>query len=151
MEQVVAQKHLLLDEAVDELAEGAFGFLERLVAEPSVVGDEAGAQAVVAAELERVGFDVERIPVPAEIATRPGAGLPLAPYDGREIVVGRLGDGDGRSLLINGHVDVVPAGESGLWSTPPFEPARTADGWLVGRGAGDMKGGFAMALLAIEA
>jgi hypothetical protein len=38
MEQGVAQTHRRLDEAVEELAERAFDFLERLVAEPSVLG-----------------------------------------------------------------------------------------------------------------
>ena len=46
-------------------------------------------------------------------------------------------------------MDVVPA-ESGRWAGDPFTPVR-ADGWLTGRGAGDMKGGFAMGLLAVAA
>jgi acetylornithine deacetylase len=44
---------------------------------------------------------------------------------------------------------VVPA-EAPLWSAPPFRPVRR-DGWLQGRGAGDMKGGFALASLALGA
>jgi acetylornithine deacetylase len=139
-----------LDAAVERLTERAFGFLERLVAQPSTVGNEAGAQDVVAAELERLGFTVERIPVPDDIATLPGSGLPLQSYEGREIVAGRLARARGPSLLINGHVDVVPAADVELWSTQPFEPCR-ADGWMTGRGAGDMKSGFAMATLAVEA
>jgi acetylornithine deacetylase len=150
MDQVVAQTHGRLDAAVEELAEGAFDFLERLVAEPSVLGREQGAQAIVSAELERLGFDVDRLSVPPDIGARAGAGVPLASYEGREVVVGRLGGVKGRSLLINCHVDVVPAEEADLWSSPPFRPTR-ADGWLAGRGAGDMKSGYAMALLAIEA
>jgi acetylornithine deacetylase len=72
-------------------------------------------------------------------------------YEGRDVVVGRRGSGGSNSLLINGHVDVVPAEEAGLWSADPFTPVRLDDGWLAGRGAGDMKSGFAMALLAVEA
>jgi acetylornithine deacetylase len=151
MGQVVAQKYRLLDDAVEELAEGAFGFLERLVAEPSVLGSESGAQSLVAAELDRLGFAVERIPVPPDIDGLPGSGGPIVSYDGRDLVVGRRGTGEHRSLLINGHVDVVPAGEVQLWSREPFAPARLDDGWLAGRGAGDMKSGFAMAFLALEA
>ncbi|MDP9256259.1 MAG: ArgE/DapE family deacylase [Actinomycetota bacterium] len=140
----------LIDAEIDSLAEGAFAFLERLVAEPSVVGEEAGAQAVVAAELERLGFAVELLEVPESIGSDPLAGVPQGSYAGRPVVVGRLSGGEGTTLLVNGHVDVVPAGWPELWSSPPFAPARR-DGWLHGRGAGDMKCGFAMVLLAVEA
>jgi acetylornithine deacetylase len=51
---------------------------------------------------------------------------------------------------VNGHIDVVPASRPELWTSPPFEPRRDGDR-LYGRGAGDMKGGFAMATLAIDA
>ena len=139
-----------IDAEIDALAEGAFAFLERLVAEPSVVGDEAGAQGVVAAELERIGFAVELLEVPESIASDPLGGVPQGSYAGRPVVVGRLAGGDGPTLLVNGHVDVVPAGWPELWRSPPFAPERR-DGWLYGRGAGDMKSGFAMVLLAVEA
>ena len=65
-------------------------------------------------------------------------------------MIGRLGDGAGPSLLVNGHIDVVPAEQPERWASPPFEPRRT-NGRLYGRGSGDMKGGFAMATLAIDA
>ncbi|MGZ4414561.1 MAG: ArgE/DapE family deacylase [Gaiellaceae bacterium] len=137
-----------VDEAIDGLSDGAFAFLERLVAAPSCVGDESKAQAVVAGELDRLGFDVSRLALAA--LDEPAAGIPVHPFEDRAVVVGRR-SGSGRSLVINGHVDVVPPGAPELWSSPPFEPTRTADGWLQGRGSGDMKGGFAMAMLALEA
>jgi acetylornithine deacetylase len=138
-----------LDRAIDEFADGAFGFLERLVAAPSTVGSESAAQQVVRDELDRLGFTTSATEVPEDIGSDPVAGVPQAPYAGRPNVVGHLTAGEGPSLLLNGHIDVVPA-EAPLWSVPPFAPARR-DGWLVGRGAGDMKGGFALAALAIGA
>jgi acetylornithine deacetylase len=65
----------------------------------------------------------------------------LVPGDaGRPVVVGRLpGRGGGRSLVLNGHVDVVGSGDPALWSRPPFA-ADIVDGRLVGRGAADAKG-----------
>ena len=80
----------------------------------------------------------------------PLAGVGPGPYAGRTIVVGRLGPDGARRLLLNGHLDVVPAGDERLWSSPPFTP-RIHDGWMTGRGAGDMKSGLAMATLAVEA
>jgi acetylornithine deacetylase len=139
-----------LDDAVDELAPAALEVLRRLVAEPSTVGQEQGAAEVLADELAELGFAIERLPIPDDIGRDPLAGVPRRSYTGRYDVVGRRGDGAGRSLLINGHLDVVPAEETGPWATPPFTPT-IVDGWLHGRGAADMKGGFAAGLLAVRA
>src|SRR5689334_18892557 len=76
-------------------------------------------------------------------------GVAQASYADRPDVLGLINPGGSPSLLLNGDVDVVPAG-SGRWAGDPFIPVR-ADGWLTGRGAGDMKGGFAMGLLAVAA
>jgi acetylornithine deacetylase len=138
-----------LDAAIDELAGDSFAFLERLVAEPSTVGNEAGAQLIVAGELARLGFQTSAVDIGEDIAGDPAAGVPQLSYAGRRDVVGTLAAGDGPSLILNGHIDVVPA-QAGRWSTPPFTPVRR-DGWLAGRGAGDMKGGFALGLLAVAA
>jgi len=124
--------------------------LERLVAAPSTVGLEREAQDVVEQELKRLGLEVERLPIPETIEDDPLAGVAQISYEGRADVVGRLGSNEGPSLLVNGHIDVVPAGKPDLWTSPPFEPRLDGDR-LYGRGAGDMKGGFAMATLAIDA
>ncbi len=138
-----------VDAAVLAESEAAFGFLAALVAAPSTVGAERRAQEIVAAELDRLGFGVSFLPVPAETAAEAPAGVAQLSYQGRPNVVGRLNPGQSPSLLLNGHVNVVPA-EAAVWSSDPFAPIR-ADGWLVGRGAGDMKGGMAMGLLAVAA
>ena len=138
-----------VDAAIGDGAEAAFSFLERLVASPSTVGRERDAQQVVAAELGRLGFTVTELPVPAGTADAAPGGVAQASYAGRPNVLGLINPGGSPSLLLNGHVDVVPA-ESGRWAGDPFTPVR-ADGWLTGRGAGDMKGGFAMGLLAVAA
>ena len=59
--------------------------------------------------------------------------------------------GDGALLvLLNGHMDVVPAESPHLWTNPPFEPVRH-DGRMFGRGTADMKSGFAVGMLALRA
>ena len=56
----------------------------------------------------------------------------------------------GRSLILNGHIDVVPVGPLDMWSRPPFEPHRDGD-WLYGRGGADMKAGLAANIFALDA
>src|SRR5437764_6826569 len=60
---------------------------------------------------------------------------------GRENAVGVIpGAGRGRSLIYNGHVDVVPAGRPENWRHDPFS-GRIEDGRIWGRGSTDMKAG----------
>jgi acetylornithine deacetylase len=54
------------------------------------------------------------------------------------------------ALILNGHIDVVPVGDSSQWSFDPFEGA-VDHGTLYGRGACDMKGGLAAASIAVRA
>lgn len=68
------------------------------------------------------------------------------PYDDRPQVAVRVGDGD-PTVVLNGHIDVVPSGNREMWSHPPYA-AVVEDGTLYGRGSADMKAGVAIAMLA---
>src|SRR5438552_158307 len=59
------------------------------------------------------------------------------------------GEGEGPWVLLNGHVDVVPADPSG-WSHDPFEPV-VKNGKIYGRGAADMKGSNACEIFSMKA
>ncbi len=89
-------------------------------------------------------------PDPAALAERADSGIPLLPYEGRRSLVGTLQGGRGRSLLLNGHVDVVSAEPLRYWTQDPWGGDVVGDR-LYGRGSGDMKGGVVAMLLAIEA
>ena len=77
-----------VDAAISDGAEASFEFLERLVASPSTVGRELPAQRIVAAELDRLGFEVSELSVPPETAEHAPAGVAQADYAGRPDVLG---------------------------------------------------------------
>ena len=141
-----------LDAAIARGAEQAFGLLADLVAAPSVVGSEQAALEVLARALVDLGLDVERLPFPSGQVDDPRAGVSqhLPPGDDRFQVLGTTPGEGPLAVLLNGHMDVVPARSPHLWTSDPFTPTRR-EGRLYGRGAGDMKGGFAIGVLALRA
>jgi acetylornithine deacetylase len=155
MVNVLRQNADALDTAIAAHTEPALTFLDALIAQPSVLGNEEGALNLLAGELETLGFEPAWFPIPEDIAGLPYAAIPPshAQDTPRRALVATKPGADpqaGRSLLINGHLDVVPSGDPTRWASDPFTPVRR-DGWLYGRGAGDMKGGWAMVVLALRA
>lgn len=73
------------------------------------------------------------------------------PVPGRPNVIGILeGKEKGRTLLFEGHTDVVTAGDPAEWHYPPFEGI-IENGRIYGRGACDTKGNVAAAIFAAKA
>ena len=140
-------------EAVDAARPETEALLAGLVRHRSLLGQEHGALDAMASAFERLDLAPFRVPVDeAKLRDAPGWSPPLLSYDGRQNVaaIHRPRDPRGRSLLLQGHVDVVPEGAADLWTTPPFEPA-IRDGRLYGRGAGDMKAGLVSIVMAMRA
>ena len=122
--------------------------LRDIVAIPSISGSEQAVQAHMRALLAELGFAVTEVPTAAETLTQhPGYSRPVPGHTGAASLFASLPGADpgARALLVSGHVDVVPTGPDALWASAPFAPA-TRDGWIHGRGAGDMKGGLVAAL-----
>lgn len=139
--------------AVDALFDREIEFLRELTAHPSTRGNEQSAQAFMAGELEKRGMAVDRWRIDVDdIRDMPGFSPVIGNYEDAQNVVGtrRSATRKGRSLILNGHIDVVPEGPLDMWEKPPFEPS-IADGWLYGRGSGDMKAGLASNLFALDA
>jgi acetylornithine deacetylase len=128
-------------------------FLSDLVRQRSTLGNEAGVQARVADELEAMGLPVDAWDVDRDaIAGRPGFSPVEWSYEGRPDVaaVWRTESPGGRSLILNGHIDVVPATPESHWTRAPWG-AEIADGRMWGRGAADMKAGVAAMIYAVYA
>lgn len=119
---------------------------------PSVTREEP--QDIMAGVFGSLGLTVDRFEVDLDaISHLPGFSPPLVNYSGRENVVGisrPTGTAKGRSLILNGHIDVVPPGNESAWTNPPFQPV-VRDGRLYGRGAGDMKAGIVAYVAAMRA
>ena len=128
-------------------------FLADLTRLPSLRCAEASAQDFMAAAFARRNLAVDRWLIDvADIQNLPGFSPVAVSYDNAWNVVGawRPRTPRGRSLILNGHIDVVPTGPLDMWSHPPFDPRVDGD-WMYGRGAGDMKAGLAAMLYAFDA
>ena len=110
--------------------------LQDLIRCPSVTPIEGGALDLLQSRLEPLGFTVQR-----KVFSKPGT-------PDVENLYARLGT-QSPNLCFAGHTDVVPVGDENDWSSKPFE-GQVVDGFMIGRGAVDMKGGIACFIAAVE-
>ncbi len=139
--------------AVDALFDRQCAFLADLVRIPSQRGEERAAQDAMAAAYAADGYAVDQWRIDVEaIRDLPGFSPVAVSYDEAWNVVARHRprQAKGRSLILNGHIDVVPTGPRQHWSRDPYDPI-VVDGWMHGRGAGDMKAGLSACLYALKA
>lgn len=140
-------------EAVDANFAAQIEFLRVLGSQASTRGQERGAQEIMRNSLRERGLETDVWNVDAsELEHLPGFSPVLGDYRDAVNVVGihRSQSQAGRSLILNGHIDVVPTGPLNMWNKPPFEPY-CEDGWMMGRGVGDMKAGLVANLFALDA
>ena len=125
--------------------------LQRLVQADSTQGNEAEAQAVVIETLKELEMTIDRWdPDEEEVRKHPYFASSRENFRGSPNVVGvQQGTGEGRSIIFNGHIDVVPAGDRTQWEHDPYS-GKVIDGRMYGRGVTDMKGGNVSMLLALK-
>lgn len=126
--------------SVTDLGDAAVALTQQLVRLRTVnrrdgADIETPAAALAAAVMREFGWDVEMI----EVA--PGRPNVIAQIPGRRA---------GRTLMFEGHTDVVTEGDESTWSFPPYS-GDIVDGKLLGRGAADMKSGVAAMIYAARA
>jgi len=140
-------------QAVDAGFEDQIVLTEELIRFPSLRGQEHTAQDFLFDQLKRRGLAMDRWAIEvADIESHPDFSPVKADYTNAINVVGthRPRQETGKSLILNGHVDVVPVGPLDMWTRPPFEPWRDGD-WLYGRGGADMKAGLVANIAALDA
>ena len=124
--------------------------VRELVAAPTLLGAEAAGQAVMRRAFAELGLEPVDVPLDAAaLAAHPGGAPHSWDVGGKVNVVADWGGGDGRSLILNGHIDVVSPEPVALWTGDPFA-ARVEGDWMYGRGAGDMKSGLAAMVGAVR-
>lgn len=140
-------------DAVDAGFDAQLAFTQELVRHPSLRTEEKSAQDLMYTAMQDRGLEMDRWELDVdEIAAHPGAGIIDVSYDDVDNVVGtyRPARETGRSLILNGHMDVVPTGPESEWATSPWDSRIDGD-WLYGRGSGDMKAGLVANLFAFDA
>jgi acetylornithine deacetylase len=113
-------------DAVKKQEAHAVDLLCEMVGSPSLSGQEGPVQLLMERTLAELGLEIDRVYLHAE--TMQDNALfspPCDPDDGRFSLIARHTPAmqQGRSVMFNGHVDVVPTGPAHLWRTPPFSPS----------------------------
>jgi len=119
--------------ATEDWTEELTGLVQKLVSieTENPPGNERECSEYVVEWFTERGVDAELVP---------------DPYEDRPQAVATIGEGD-PTVVLNGHVDVVPAGDHSQWEHDPYG-AEIEDGTLYGRGAADMKSGLAVGMVA---
>jgi acetylornithine deacetylase len=135
-----------LEAAIDERRDELITLVADLVRFRSELGEEAPIQRFVHDYLADSGLPAEAWDVPEKTTSLPNGGDSGVPFAGRpNVSARRSGSGGGRSLILNGHVDVVSPEPVAAWSHDPWGAEIVGD-LMYGRGAFDMKSGVAMNL-----
>lgn len=137
---------------IDENRNRAIKLLKKMVEQRSVQGNEASAQAVVLEKCRQLRLDIDLWePGGKQLKQHPHFVATRTSFKDSPNIVGVLkGSGEGKSVILNGHIDVVPEGDLKQWDVDPYQAVVT-ENRLYGRGSTDMKGGNVSLLMAIEA
>ena len=140
-----------IDSAVDAAWEEIVSFIQTSVQSPSLANNEGPVQELVQNKFDSLGLITRRIPVIFDaIKDHPAFCDDGFSPNTRVNVIGQWNnDGGGKSLILNGHVDVVPTGPEELWHESPWSGS-IKNGKIYGRGSTDMKGGLSAAIFAVQ-
>ncbi|MFN6998982.1 MAG: ArgE/DapE family deacylase [Elioraea tepidiphila] len=143
-----------LSAAVNANFDRQVAFLADIVRFPSLRGAEAPLQDWLSRAFRDRGYAVDRFTladVPLDAHPKASPMVDVDPAGSVQVVAAhRPAAPSGRSLILQGHIDVVPEGPTEMWTHPPYA-AVIRDGWMYGRGAHDMKAGVACMVFAMDA
>jgi acetylornithine deacetylase len=113
-------------------------------------GNENNGQIIMEALFRELGLEIDRFN-PDHVPGFKDSEVYLKgrDYTNRDNLVGLIGDGEKKTIIFNGHIDVVPSHTFDWRVTGPFEPA-LVDGRVYGLGSLDMKGGIMAFVYALK-
>ena len=140
-----------INKAINDNKDEIIAFVQELVRTPSLANHESGVQQIIHNKLNSIGLSSKIIPVIfSELEHHPAFNDDGFSPDSRINVTALWqGNNSSKSLILNGHVDVVPTGPEKLWDDDPFS-GNIIDGKIYGRGSCDMKAGLSSGLFAIS-
>jgi putative selenium metabolism hydrolase len=124
---------IMTEITIQALRNDVISFTQELIRIPSLTGEEGEVAQLILEKLGEISVDEAFI-------------------DGIGNVVGVLkGDSNGPNIMLNGHLDIVPAGRVENWhGYDPFGGEIDKDGNIHGRGAADIKGGVSVQLFTMK-
>lgn len=158
---MLTKQEKMVTDLIDKHRDDILRYLRRLIGFKTITpqvdekaeGDDyVSLQNFIKDTLDEMNFDTDIWEIdPSELDDFPGSGVDKSrDMSNMPVLAGKLrGTGNGRSLILNGHYDVVPPGIIENWKHDPFR-GEIADGKLYGRGANDMKGGITAMIQAIR-
>ena len=140
-----------INKAINDNKDEIIAFVQELVRTPSLANHESGVQQIIHNKLNSIGLSSKIIPVIfSELEHHPAFNDDGFSPDSRiNVTAVWKGKNNAKSLILNGHVDVVPIGPEKLWDEDPFSGS-IIDGKIYGRGSCDMKAGLSSGLFAIS-
>lgn len=134
---------------IDEHKKEAVELLQEMIRFNSVYEKEEDIQRFLSKKYQKQGWDTDLWkPEISELESHEAYSEHRRDFNTSPLLVGTIkGVGGGKSLILNGHIDVVPEGDG--WTYPPYG-GTLADGKIIGRGANDMKGGLAGGIMALK-
>ena len=139
-----------INKGINDNKDEIIAFVQKLVRTPSLANQESDVQHIIHEKLNSIGLSSKIIPVIfSELEHHPAFNDDGFSPDSRINVTALWqGNNKAKSLILNGHVDVVPTGPEKLWNDDPFS-GNIVDGKIYGRGSCDMKAGLSSGLFAI--
>lgn len=139
-------------EYIEANKEELFKTIQELVQIETVVGNEMAGQEYMKKKYEELGLEIHEFEPDYDALKDHEAFVDSKiPFAGRKNLIGiHRGSGEGKSITLHGHMDVVSAEPYSNWTVDPWG-GEIKDGKLYGRGAADMKSGLVANWFALKA